>query len=151
MTRSLETNVVVLGHTIGVKLKPEPKPRMTRADAWRKRDCVLRYWEYKDELKESLGDNYDLPAAFHLIFCLPMPQSWSKKKRERMRFMPHGNRPDVDNLQKGFLDALLEEDSMVYDCRTTKVWSDEPWIIIREIPQVRSGYVKSIIDNLEAA
>ena len=30
---------------------PLSKPRMTRADTWKKRPIVLRYWEYKDDIK----------------------------------------------------------------------------------------------------
>lgn len=33
-------------------ITPMGKPRMNKADAWKKRPCVLRYWEYSDNLKK---------------------------------------------------------------------------------------------------
>ena len=30
-----------------IKITPVSKPRMTRADTWKKRPCVLKYWAYK--------------------------------------------------------------------------------------------------------
>jgi len=36
-----------------IKINPLPKPRMVKSDAWRKRPCVVKYWQYKDELKKQ--------------------------------------------------------------------------------------------------
>ena len=30
------------------------KPRMTKSDSWKKRPVVLKYWEYKNDIKEYL-------------------------------------------------------------------------------------------------
>ena len=32
---------------------PIGKPRMTQRDRWAKRDCVLRYYAFKDSIKEQ--------------------------------------------------------------------------------------------------
>ena len=29
------------------------KPRMTKADTWKKRPIVLKYWAYKDSIKKN--------------------------------------------------------------------------------------------------
>jgi Holliday junction resolvase RusA-like endonuclease len=44
-----------------------------------------------------------------------MPASWSEKQKRAMDGMPHQQKPDLDNLVKGVLDALLP----LEDC---KVW-----------------------------
>jgi len=84
---------------------PMAKPRMTRSDKWNKRDCVLRYRAYKDELRLRQIDVPD--GGVRITFVLPMPASWSKKKRAEMINQPHQQTPDVDNLHKGLLDALF--------------------------------------------
>lgn len=92
---------------------------MTRSDKWKGRDCVVRYWKYKDELREK---NVVLPDKSHVIFTMPMPDSWSEKKKREHDGMPHRSKPDVDNLCKGILDCLYDDDSSLHDLRITKLW-----------------------------
>ena len=66
-----------------LSIEPVPKPRMTRKDRWSNRPCVVRYYQYKDELNLLWG-NQVIKQPCHLIFHLPMPKSWSRKKREKM-------------------------------------------------------------------
>lgn len=102
---------------------PVPKPRMTQSDAWKKRPAVLRYFDFKDKVKR-LG--ITIPNSnFRVIFCMPMPESWSKKKKAEMSGKPHQQKPDVDNLCKALFDAIFENDCMIWDCRMTKRWSTE--------------------------
>lgn len=111
------------------ELTAVPKPRMTSSDRWKKRLCVTRYWEFKDKVK-NLG--ITLPeSGYHVIFILPMPESWSKKKRESMRGSPHQQKPDKDNLEKGLLDAVFGEDCKVWDGRVSKHWGEKGMIIIK--------------------
>ena len=42
---------------------------------------------------------------------------------------PHRMKPDKDNLEKGFLDSILKEDSVVWDGRVTKLWGEKGKII----------------------
>lgn len=98
-------------------------PRMTRADAWRDRPAVLRYRGIVNDIrKEALESGYKLPDAFNVIIYMPMPKSWSGKKKEQMVLEPHQSKPDIDNLLKTVLDALKSDDQTVYDVRVTKVW-----------------------------
>lgn len=117
---------------IRLAIDPVPKPRMTRADRWKKRDCVQRYWAYKDRLR-SLITGEDLPAAYHVVFIMPMPASWSRKKRAAMLWQPHQAKPDRDNLEKAFLDALFDDDAAIWDGRTSKVWGDVGSIVVLPI------------------
>ena len=88
-------------------ITPVPAPRMTRADSWKKRPCVLRYFDFKDRARE-LGIEVENGAK--IVFVLPMPKSWNKKKKNKMDGVLHRQRPDLDNLLKALLDAVHEED-----------------------------------------
>lgn len=108
---------------------PVPKPRQTQSDRWKKRPVVMRYRAFCDDLRAR---NCTLPeSGSHVTFHMPMPASWSKKKRAEMLGQPHQQKPDVDNLTKAVLDAVLKDDSGVWDIRTTKRWSDIGCIEIR--------------------
>ncbi len=110
------------------KIIPVPKPRMTRADRWKGRACVKKYWQFKDEcrlLKIQIPDD-----GASITFILPMPTSWNKKKREQMNGKPHQSKPDIDNLIKALLDATMENDAGVWNIHACKLWGVEGSIII---------------------
>jgi Holliday junction resolvase RusA-like endonuclease len=55
---------------------------------------------------------------------MPMPSSWSKKKKERMVSLPCRVKPDADNLCKAIMDGLWpDSDSMVHSLNLKKVWT----------------------------
>ena len=104
-------------------INPLPKPRMTRADRWKKRPCVLKYWDYKVDLQNKLKTcDIEIIDVIKVVFCVPMPKSWSKKKMAEMDGKPHQQRPDVDNLMKGLMDSLFQEDSHVHTIHAKKIW-----------------------------
>lgn len=117
---------------LSISITPVPKPRMTQADRWKKRPATDRYWAYKDELQALMAE-VEFPAAYHVVFCMPMPRSWSKKEREKNRHQPHLQKPDKDNLEKAWLDALFPDDSGIWDGRVTKVWAEEGAILLLPI------------------
>ena len=110
-----------MGETKIYNIKPCPKPRMTRSDKWRKRACVLRYFDFCDKVREA---GVDLPeSGASIIFTLPMPKSWTKAKREKMMGKPHQQTPDLDNLVKALSDAVHTEDKQIWNYGSlTKVW-----------------------------
>ena len=125
--------------TVVYDIKPNTKPRMTRSDKWKQRPCVMQYRAFKDEVR--LKKVY-LPEAYHIIFVIPMPKSWSKKKHLEMLYKPHKQTPDKDNLEKALLDALYCDDSHVWDGRVTKIWGYDGQIIVKEIkPFVKEEYL----------
>lgn len=104
---------------------PIGKPRMTQRDRWAKRKCVLKYFDFKDKIKEETKDK--LPEEIDnlsWIAFFPMPKSWSKKKKLEYAGKPHTQRPDRDNIDKAILDALFEEDSVIYRGTIEKRWED---------------------------
>jgi len=125
-----------------IEIDPVAKPRMTQSDKWGKRKCVQEYWRYKDELKLKLGSFTLFDYGYHLTFILPMPKSWSLKKRDSHNLTPHQQTPDKDNLEKGFLDALFTQDSHIWDGRVTKLWGKSGRIVIEQVSD------SSIIDRI---
>lgn len=110
---------------------PVPKPRQTRSDKWKQRPPVMRYRAFCDEVR-ALGVAVPESGA-HVTFVIPMPKSWSKKKKKKAEKLgqPHQQKPDVDNCTKALLDAIYADDSGVWDIRTSKRWGDVGQIIIR--------------------
>ncbi len=111
-----------INKTKGMKwpITPVAKPRMTRADKWKKRPCVLKYWAFKDEIRlRGVSVNNDNKITFHI----PMPKSWSETKKVYTDGAPHTSRPDLDNLVKALLDAIFVEDAMIHKLYVSKVWA----------------------------
>ena len=108
-------------------IEPVAKPRMTRKDQFR--PAVQRYWSYKAQLK--LLKVHVPVAGAEVHFFLSMPKSWPKKKKLAMAGKPHQQVPDLDNLLKGLLDAVYENDSKVYHLAgLSKSWAMDGCIVI---------------------
>jgi len=117
-------------------VEPMAKPRMTRSDKWNKRDCVLRYRAYKDELRLR---RVELPeSGVRITFTLPMPASWSRKKWIEMLGQPHQQKPDVDNLHKGLLDAIFTDDCRVWDHWIRKVWGHSGGVTVETFEEINN-------------
>ena len=107
-------------------ITPVSKPRQTQSDKWKKRPCVVKYRSFADRCRE-LG--VEVPECGGIIiFGLPMPKSWSKKKRDDMIGKPRQQRPDKDNLEKALLDAVYGEDCVVWDSHSVKIWAKDGFI-----------------------
>lgn len=100
---------------------------MTRSDTWKKRPAVLRYRAFRDEVR-MLGVKIPVPAS--ITFWMPMPESWSQKKRTAMLHQPHCQKPDIDNCVKALLDAVFEDDSHVWKITAEKRWAAVPGITV---------------------
>jgi Holliday junction resolvase RusA-like endonuclease len=115
------------------QVTPVAKPRMTQADKWKQRDCVLRYRAFCDEVRARMGALDLIDTS--ITFGVPMPKSWSKKKKLAMCGQPHTQKPDLSNFLKSIEDALYSkrytgrDDSVIHRYRgLSKVWSEEGWI-----------------------
>lgn len=112
------------------KITPVPKPRMTRSDKWKKRDCVVKYWKFKDECRRQ---GMILDNGMNITFHIPIPKSLSKKKQKEMIGKPHQKRPDLDNYYKAILDSLFKEDSHIWHMSgLKKIWDTEGKIVIKK-------------------
>lgn len=91
--------------------EPVAAPRMTRADKWKQRPCVLRYRAWKDLIRATAGEIPPAEQVIELSWCAVFspPASWSKKKRAAAIGTFHRSKPDRDNLDKAVLDALYPD------------------------------------------
>jgi len=110
-------------------ITPVSKPRMTQRDKWKKRPAVMAYRAFKDECR--LHGLELAESGNEIVFVIPMPESWSKKKRAQMSGQPHQQRPDVDNLLKAVMDAVFDEDSHLWSVKVSKVWGEVGLIIVK--------------------
>lgn len=127
-----------------INVVPVAKPRMTKQGKFK--PAAMRYYAYANHLRAS---RMKVPeCCYHLIFVLPMPKSWSKKKRAAMRGTRHQQVPDKDNLEKACLDALYGDDSCVWDGRVSKLWGDAGRVMVRVMGD--AGDSADVVHELEA-
>jgi len=109
---------------------------MTQRDKWAKRPAVLRYRAFAEEVRAR---GVQVPESGAIItFGIPMPKSWSIKKKTAMLSAPHQQKPDIDNLLKALLDAVHKDDSGIWQITASKRWSENGFIrIICFAPCVR--------------
>jgi len=93
-----------------------------------------RYNDYKDDLRTlAKKARFEMPVAgMALYFYFPMPKSWSVKKKVILKGQYHLQKPDIDNLEKGFFDSLVITDEKVAQLSGHgKFWisDDEPGYI----------------------
>ena len=103
------------------------KPRMTKSDKWNQRPATSKYWAFKDLLTlQARIQGFVLSDQIKIVAHLPMPKSWSKKKRAEFVWEPHQQKPDIDNILKSVQDILMKEDSTIWDVHILKYWTDAP-------------------------
>lgn len=97
-----------------------------------------KYMGWKDDIRIlwnaeliKLGikpDEFKFSEIKSITFVVTIPMSLSlskaqRKEREDRIDMPHQMKPDIDNMLKAFMDALMKEDSHVHTIgRMTKIW-----------------------------
>jgi len=97
------------------------------------------YYKYMNDLKILCkAKHFTLPESnFRVVFYIPMPKSWSNKKKLEMINQPCKTKPDRDNYMKAFQDALSPgNDAHIWDAWTTKLWSDVGQIDVYKIMEV---------------
>lgn len=126
-------------------ITPVPAPRMTQADRRPpKRPAVARYHAFQDECRLY---RVDLKPGDSVEFVLPMPQSWSKRKKLKMAGKPHEQKPDLDNLLKALQDSVLPEDKHMWKySKVEKRWGVVGGIVIIAEGEaiVRKGGIRAI-------
>lgn len=95
-----------------------------------------KYFTYKHHIafltKQHLKVPTKNPVLVDLTFYMPIPNSWSKKKKEYYNGKIHKSKPDIDNLIKGVFDSLnkiaWKDDNQVYEVHSKKTYSYNPGI-----------------------
>ncbi len=107
-------------------ITPVAKPRMVNSDRWNERKATGQYWAYKDELRLKTNlQKYVLKDVLDVTFLI------STKKKE-LWGKPHQIKSDLDNLIKGWMDALSDHDQTVYEIHARKLWSENAGIEVIE-------------------
>lgn len=85
-----------------------------------------RYNNYKIALlAEAKHKKFSIPpAGLSITFYIPVPKSWSKKKKKLHHGVYCQSTPDIDNLAKAFFDSMLTEDKHIANVTLTKRWVD---------------------------
>ena len=111
------------------------KPRMTRRDKFPPpRPCVKKYWKFKDELIACAEkEGFVLGDKVYMEFHLPMPKSWSKKKKAQMSGEFHMSKPDLDNMIKSVGDCLKKDDQTIHEIIAKKFCSEESTLVLKNL------------------
>jgi Holliday junction resolvase RusA-like endonuclease len=116
--------------------------RMSQSDKWktnpnhadplkRQRKAVTQYFVFKDALVLQANQmGFTLGKTLDAVYFLPMPDSWSNAKKQRMNGMPCEVKPDTDNITKGVKDALRKNDSDIWYEKAEKRWAYKGSILI---------------------
>lgn len=118
-------------------IDPQPAPRLVRSDKWKKRPVAVRYFKYKESLQWlAKAHSFKIPEELEVTFHIPVPQSWTPKKKLELTGKPHKQTPDLDNLLKALQDSLLGNDSHIWKYRNVqKLWAERGSIEITVIEQ----------------
>ena len=129
-----------------LNLNPESHCRATKGDSiffriprdklmpsgLRRLQRLEKYNNYKISLlAEAKRNRFTIPASgLCVTFYLPVPKSWSQKKKTLHHGILCQGKYDIDNMIKAFFDSLVAEDKYISNISATKRWVDYPtgWI-----------------------
>ena len=106
-------------------LIPMGAPRLTRTGKYGA--TAQKYHGYCNILRMRAGTfkSEGRPFLVQLGFSFEMPKSWSNKKKAAKASTPHTSKPDLDNLCKGIIDALVKDDPVNPDGTKAKQYGDQ--------------------------
>lgn len=113
---------------------------------------MLTYYDYKRKVKELFLESglREFPTnGAWFKFYVPMPKSWSKKKKNLYCFECHQSTPDASNFHKALEDSCSVKDRINWDYRASKWWYNGTGhieITIGELPPA-NGYSKYVRED----
>ena len=73
---------------------------------------IAQYDAVKDLRNMAAAMDFVMPEDDFAIVCLmPMPKSWTKKKKKLMEYQLHKQKPDADNAAKLIIDVMFTDGS----------------------------------------
>jgi Holliday junction resolvase RusA-like endonuclease len=120
-----------------IPIEPMGAVRMTGRGKYIKKNA-LRYLAYKEQIQWEVKKQFRRkellagPIEVKITFFMPMPKSWSNKKKSNSVGTYHTKKPDTDNLVKGIFDALnklvWQDDNLVAKVSAKKIYAENPRI-----------------------
>ena len=106
-------------------------------------------WEAKTQIgRQGLLKPIESPICLGMTLYVPMPKTWSKKRKETLFGKPVPTKPDLDNYLKFYMDALkgslYKDDNLVTQSFQEKIYSDDPRVEI-----VTSEHSESLLSKIE--
>ena len=98
--------------------------RTVRSDAWKPNPAIDRYHLWRDQIRLATPKSMTrFPDRIKMLIMVPMPENWSEKKKAFLCGRGHCQKPDIDNIVKGVLDAMFESDQMISGVDAIAWWS----------------------------
>ncbi|MGM7634197.1 RusA family crossover junction endodeoxyribonuclease [Bacillus sp. Hm123] len=131
-------------------VEPMGAVRMTKRGKYVS-DSAKRYLAYKAHLqwltKQQINGEFYSAGALqvNILFIMPIPESWSMKKKREAVGQYHVKKPDADNLVKGVFDSLNKfawtDDNQVAKVIAEKVYGEYPGInvVIKQLKAKEGG------------
>ena len=77
---------------------------------------------------------YDEALRVSVWVQIPIPKSWTKKKRAEKVYRAHTQTPDLDNFIKAALDGMngiaFTDDSLIAELSARKIWTEGPGQVV---------------------
>ena len=121
---------------IPIKPRPKQRPRYSMGHAYTPKETQQYERAIGAIIREKMTERYTKWVFVRMDFQYVLPKSASKEQKRMVEIAPiiHNKRPDIDNLQKGLLDACLgilwDDDSIVWAIVAQKHYSTSDKIII---------------------
>ena len=129
-----------------VPVIPMGAVRMTRRGKF-VNESAKRYLTYKDFIKLHINQQAKQESIVNqigvdIVFTMPIPPSWSKKKQREAVGQYHNKKPDIDNLVKGLFDSLngliWKDDNQVARLQAVKIYGENPGITLEVREMMRN-------------
>jgi Holliday junction resolvase RusA-like endonuclease len=91
-----------------------------------------KYQQFREDMAKLLwGKNllYEEPLRLKVVFSIPIPKSYSQKKKDELHGKYCAKAPDLDNLEKALYDSMngniYVDDSQIVHHDVQKLWTKE--------------------------
>lgn len=121
---------------IAIEIEGIPVPWRAHAGygrrAYNPRAGEKEFYQFHIKRQYLHNNPIDIAVSILAYYCLPIPQSISKKERENILAgrVKHIKRPDIDNLNKFLNDCIkgivIKDDSQVVEMKSHKVYGEKP-------------------------
>lgn len=109
---------------------PLARPRITRWGAYDSQSVLRKSVTLDLQSQHAFNVLLSGPVYLDVTFFMPIPMSWSKKKKAAYQDQLHLSRPDLDNLIKWVCDIacgiIYTDDCIISQINARKVYSLSP-------------------------